>query len=384
MKAKKVLTGVLSAAMLLSVLPGTSVMADEIDGSTIFVKQEVIDVTLPTTASQKFYVDPQGLIAVGKGGAGATAANEGTVTGASDMYAVNRSSIPLALSVSYKLVDSAATGGVTVVDTAVSDSGAAIKGDAAKKIAVTVSATESSTDADSKTCNGKVFKSTGSSQDMTATTGNIGTTADVVYAGGAAAKTADYLMTAETYKAQLKSGKTAADAYDSSAYEYVVDTTANKASCVKLTIGGYCSTKADWSDYADGTETLKLDVVFKFKKLSTTTGDYKDATVSSTEVVMGPQVTMTTGGLITISELTATQNITTSGDVALSNGTDTFALQNSTSTFSAGTWTPEDGGTCTFQLGSSWNVWNGDSVTVTVTLTDGSTINCGPVTLAVQ
>lgn len=237
-------------------------MAEEIDGSTIYVGQDVIDVTLPTTASQKFYVDPQGLIAVGKGGT--DVANAGTVTGASDMYAVNRSSIPLALSVSYRLADSAASDGVTVVNAvADADAATAIQNDAAKKIALSVSAVESNTDAaaNGNNCGGKVFKAAASAGvDMTGATGM--TTADVVYADTTAA-TADYLMTAETYKAVMKSGAT--DAYDSNSYEYIVDSTAEKASCVKLSIGGYCSTKADWSDYADGTETLKLDVVFKFK-----------------------------------------------------------------------------------------------------------------------
>lgn len=382
MKAKKVLTAVLSAAMVFSVLPGTSAKAEEIDGSTIFVDQEVIDVTLPTTASQKFYVDPQGLIAIGKGG---TAADAGTVVGNSDMYAVNRSSIPLALSVSYQLKDSVTTGGVTVV-TSLADNDAitALQNDAANKIAVSVSAVQSATDAATggNACGGNVFKANATSGvDITADTAKL-STADVVYANSTAV-TADYLMTAETYKAQLKSGKTAADAYDSSAYEYVVDATAKKASCVKLTIGGYCSTKADWSDYADGTKTLKLDVVFKFKKLTTTAGDYTDAKVGTDEVQTGPKVTMTEGGLITISGLTAAKNVTGYADVKLSNGTDTFALQASTSTFTAGTWTADNGGTCTFQLGSAWNTWNDDSVTVTVTLTDGSTINCGSVTLSI-
>lgn len=387
MKAKKVLTAVLSAAMVFSVLPVTSAKAEEIDGSTIFVDQEVIDVTLPTTASQKFYVDPQGLIAIGKATdpTTAAAANQGTVVGASDMYAVNRSSIPLALSVSYQLKDSVTTGGVTVVTSfADNDAITALQNDATQKIAVSVSAVESATDAATggNACGGHVFKANASAGvDITGTSGM--TTADAVYANATTPTTADYLMTAETYVAKLKAGKTAADAYDSSAYEYVVKADAHKASCVKLTIGGYCSTKADWSDYADGTKTLKLDVVFKFKKLTTTTGDYSDAKVGTDEVQTGPKVTMTPTGLITISGLTAAKNVTGYGNVKLSNGTDTFALQASTSTFTAGTWTADNGGTCTFQLGSAWKTWNDDSVTATVTLTDGSTINCGSVTLSI-
>lgn len=370
MKAKKVLTAVLSAAMVFSVLPVTSAKAEEIDGSTIFVDQEVIDVTLPTTASQKFYVDPQGLIAVGKGGA---VANAGTVVGNSDMYAVNRSSIPLAFSVSYKLVDSATTGGVTIVN-AVADAAAqtAIKNDTAKKIAVSVSAVESNTDAatSGNTCNGHVFKAVTAGVDMTGNTGM--TTADVVYADSTAV-TADYLMTAETYEAKLKAGKTAADAYDSSAYEYVVDADAEMASCVKLTIGGYCSTKADWSDYADGTQTLKMDVVFNFKKVTSAQGDYKDAKVGTDEVQVGPKVTVDTNGLITISGLTAAKNYKS---IAISNGDAAGTINNTNATWGNQAWSSTEGGELTCQLtASKWASWyTGKTVTVTVTLSDNTTI----------
>lgn len=382
MKAKRVLAKVFVSAMVFSTLFGTSVMADDISGGTIYIDQEVIDVTLPTTTSQKFYLDPQGLIAVGKGGT--AAANAGKVVGAFDMYAVNRSSVPLALSVSYELEDSATSGGVEVVaSVATDDDGAAVKAiqeAATKKIAVSVSAVESNTDSDSggSTCNGHVFKDTGSGVDISGATGNL-SAEDIVYAGSTAA-TADYFMTAETYKVQMKTGKT--DAYDSDSYEYVLDTSANMASCVKLSIGGYCSTKADWSDYADGTESLTLKVTFKFKKVTTTSGEYDDAEVGSDEVATGPKVTLTSNGVITITGLTAEKNITGAGDVVIIGASYQYPLKSTNNTPNTSEWTAEDGGTLVYTMTkNSWISIDGDSVIVEVSLKDGTKIKSDSVTL---
>lgn len=338
---------------------------------------------MPTTAAQKFYLDPEGLIALGNGGS--ATANPGTVVGLTNMYAVNRSSIPVVLSASYKVADSATADGVTVVKTVSGSSDITdIQEAATKKVAISISAIEAAMDADTSgnTCGGKVFKADASGVDVTASTGNL-SAAEAVYADSATAVAAEYVMTPETYKFQLKDEN--ADPYDANSYEYIIDSTAKKASCVKLTIGGYCSTKADWSAYTDGTNELKLDMTFKFKKAATTTGDWTDTTTGTDEVKTGPQVSMTAGGLITISDLTADKNVTGFDNLKLSNGTSTAAPQASTATFSDSLgWTSANGGTCTFQLGSAWNQWNGDSVTVTVTLTDGSTIKCAPVTLAIQ
>ena len=383
MKTKKFLAASLAAAMMVSTLPAATANAEEIEGGVIYVKQDIYDVTLPTTAAQKFYLDPEGLIALGNGGS--ATANPGTVVGLTNMYAVNRSSIPVVLSASYKVADSATADGVTVVKTVSGSSDITdVQEAATKKVAISISAIEAAMDADTSgnTCGGKVFKADASGVDVTASTGNL-SAAEAVYADSATAVAAEYVMTPETYKFQLKDEN--ADPYDANSYEYIIDSTAKKASCVKLTIGGYCSTKADWSAYTDGTNELKLDMTFKFKKAATTTGDWTDTTTGTDEVKTGPQVSMTAGGLITISDLTADKNVTGFDNLKLSNGTSTAAPQASTATFSDSLgWTSANGGTCTFQLGSAWNQWNGDSVTVTVTLTDGSTIKCAPVTLAIQ
>jgi len=370
MKTKKILAASLAAAMMVTTLPAATVNAEEIEGGVIYVKQDIYDVTLPTTASQKFYLDPEGLIALGKGGA---AADAGTVTGLANMYAVNRSSIPVVLSASYKVADSATTDGVTVVNAlADADAITALQNDAAKKVAISVSAVESSTDADASgnTCGGKVFKAVAAGVDLTGTTGNL-SAADVVYADSTAVES-EYVMTAETYEFKLK--KADADPYDANSYEYVIDADAEKASCVKLTIGGYCSKNADWSSYTDGTNELKLDMVFKFKKATTTAGDWTDTKTGTDEVATGPKVAMTTGGLITISDLTADKNYKS---VSVSNGEASAEINDSNVTWDATNWSNTNGGTLAFQLKPSagWENWySGKTLTVTVTLTDNSTI----------
>lgn len=381
MKAKQVLAKVFASAMVFSTLFGTSVMADEIDGDTIYIDKEIIDVTLPTTASQKFYIDPQGLIAVGKDTNSGKPKDEGLVVGVSDMYAINRSSIPLVLSVSYELKD---TGDAVVVDT-VGDPEEDVKKLATKAIAVSVSAVQSDQDETevASAYGGKVFKSTGSAQDISQGTGLD--TADDVYAKKTTPATADYFMTAATYKFELKEGKTAADAYDSSAYQYVIDETAKDASCLKLTIGGYCSTKADWSAYVNGTATIKLDVIFKFKKVDSTKGDYTDAEVGNDEVTVGPKVTIAADGVITLSGLTPDNTINSVADIQViwPEGSYTLVKGTNSYTMDASQYI-ENSGTITITLPAS--KWSGTidnkSVKVKVTLTGGSTIESNSVTIS--
>lgn len=375
MKTRKVLAAALAAAMVLTALPGATAKAEEIEGGVIFVKQDIYDVTLPTTASQKFYLDPEGLIALGKDGSIDAA---GTVSGIVNMYAVNKSSIPVALSASYKLADSATTDGVTIVDTVADDAaGKAIQDDVTKKVAISVTAAESAKDADGNDCGGHVVKDTGSAQDISSLSAM---TADPVYAkdsaGGTAAEAA-YIMTPETYKFQLKAGKTADDAYDSSAYEYVIDSTAKKASCLKLTIGGYCSTKADWTDYTNGTNELKLDITFKFKKVvPTTAADYTNVKAGTDEVEVGPQVTLSTTGLVTISGLTAEKNYVDNTITRSSDGA-SGSLKSANGVWNSDNWTAADGGVMKFQMGSGWPEWyTGETVTLTIKLSDNTTISC--------
>lgn len=338
MKAKKVLAVALAAAMAFSALPGMSVKAEEIVGGTVYIEQDIIDVILPTTESQKFYIDPQGLIALGKGEAVATGA--GVVTGKSDMYAVNKSSMPLALSVNYKLKDSVTTNGVTIA------TGDSVQNATGMAIAVYVAAEQSGVyevASGSATATGaaagtvvKAGDDAFASGSGVALTGSL--SKDEVYAS-ADGTPENYFMDAQSYKAQLKDGIATGDAtkiYDSSSYEYVIDPDKNDASCVKLTIGGYCSTKANWSAYAKGTETLKLDVTFKFKKLTQVAG-------STTNYYLAANAEEAQAGYLSAKEVSASANVITVADglsvtkvvVVKKDGT-TVNLASSSYTFASG------------------------------------------------
>lgn len=375
MKNKKKLTVVLAAATVLAAVPVSPAKAEEIDSSTVYVKQEIYDVTLPTTAAQKFYIDPEGLIALGKGGS--EVANAGTVIGHATMYAVNNSSIPVALSASYKLVDTATEDGVDLVSAVADDDAVkAIQDAATKKIAVSISAVESATDADTggNDCGGHAFKAAAAGVDITGNTGM--STADVVYADSTAVE-ATYIMTAKTYKFQMKDG--AEDTYDANSYEYIIDEDKDDASCLKLTIGGYCAKDADWSDYADGTKELKLDVVFKFKKVTSDKRDYTDAKVGTDEVVVGPQVRLSTSGVISITDLDGTLW----KSMVLNDGNKDWSL-----TSKDGKWSEWDNavdGKKEFTLTSSWiSYLSGKTAKITATLTDGSTIESPAVTFTTE
>lgn len=132
-------------------------------------------------------------------------------------------------------------------------------------------------------------------------------------------------------------------------------------------LAGTVNTAADWTNFSkDASSALKVEVTYNVKKH-----------------VDGPQVALTADGKITISNLTADKNFGGYADVVCGNGTDSFALRSTTATFDGANWSTA-GGTAIFQMGSSWKTWNDDSVTVTVTLSDGTTITSNAVTLAIS
>lgn len=89
----------------------------------------------------------------------------------------------------------------------------------------------------------------------------------------------------------------------------------------------------------------------------------------------GPQVTFSTAGLITMSNLTAAKNYAHSA--VLSYGDNSFELDTDTNlTWGVDNWTAANGGTLTFQLNQAWlSALAGKTATVTVKLSDDSTIS---------
>lgn len=303
MKARKMLSATLAVATM-STMMSMPVLADTIEGGTVYIDQDVYNVVLPTTASMKFYLDPQGLTTLGSDGSAGT--SKGTIVGASlDMHAINKSNAPVALSAAYTLEakkkdDTAVTAGsITIVDTlADADAITALRNSTDKKVAVSVAA---ATDATTYTA-GKAWKAGASGTDITGTPMSA---ADTVYAketsGGAAV---NYIMDKATYTAKMKDGAT--DKYDPNSYE--MEYTANTGTDLKLTIGGYCSEKADWSAYAKGDEKLTLSAVFGFKKVDNSTAS--STTIKNEEIEVIPEVTSAQDATVTFSEAPTAGKIT--------------------------------------------------------------------------
>lgn len=302
MKARKMLAATLAVATMTGMM-SMPVLADTIEGGTVYIDQDVYNVVLPTTASMKFYLDPQGLTTLGDDGT--AGASKGTIVGASlDMHAINKSNAPVALSANYTLEakkkDNTATTGITVVDTLADDTAiTALKNSTDKKVAVSVAA---ATDATTYTA-GKVWKAGASGTDIT---GTAMAAADTVYAKEASGADVSYIMDKATYTAKMKDGAT--DKYDPNSYE--MEYTANTGTDLKLTIGGYCSEKADWSSYAKGDEKLILSAVFGFKKVDNSTA--ASTTIKNEAIEVVPEVTPDQDVTVTFSEdITATNTVIT-------------------------------------------------------------------------
>lgn len=299
MKARKMLAATLAVATMTTMMQ-MPVLADTIEGGTVYIDQDVYNVVLPTTASLKFYLDPQGLTTLNADSN--PQSSKGTIVGASvETHAINKSNKPVALSATYKLEaktkdDTAATG-ITVVDAfADADAITALKNATDKKVAVSVAA---ATDASTYT-SGKAWKAGTTNTDLT---GAAMATADTVYAK-AAGESVTYIMDKATYTATMKDGAT--DIYDSNSYE--MEYTANSGTDLKLTIGGYCSEKADWSAYAKGDEKLILSAVFGFKKVDNSTETA--ATVGTEEIEVVPEFTSSQDATVTFSEAPTAGKVT--------------------------------------------------------------------------
>lgn len=128
---------------------------------------------------------------------------------------------------------------------------------------------------------------------------------------------------------------------------------------MSFNLTGACNTAADWT----ALENIKPSVEVSW-------------TISKHEEVTGPQVSMTSAGLVTITNLTSTaavnaKAISTTG----STNTNSIALSSDCS-WNTNNWTQADGGTLILQLGSSYlSYYSGQTVTISFILTDGSTIS---------
>lgn len=247
MKFKKLFASVLAIALAVTAIPATSAKADVIEGSAAFLNTEVYKTVLPTTASQKFYLDPQGLSQVGQTGQAALpTGNAGQIVGKSTMSAINLSSRPVKMSVSYVLdVDAADMDVVSLTN-----SGTAIKdaADTVTKPAVclTVEASVTSTSPAKAVTGASVLAAANTKSAFTAT---------------------PYEFEAADYEAVTKAAFDANDLdelYNADNYEYKMVTT---GASIELQIGGICLAHGDYSAFTGANaKPLNLDMTFKFTK----------------------------------------------------------------------------------------------------------------------
>lgn len=244
MKLRKILAATLAIAMAatINVVPAK---ADTIDSDTAYLNKEVYSVELPTTTSQKFYLDPQGLsdAVFGPG-------NAGKIIGATTMSAINNGSMPVNMEV--KAVVLASSGAITVTTGGSVDALDNVGSGPAIALKISTSSAKA----------GKAV-STGGIAAGTALTGS-----DDLYAAitGAAVSSQVYGLAAGDYEVVTNAAIDSSnldEVFDSSKYEYKMSAS---GAAVNLNIGGVCTQKTDWSDFSDGTEELKLELTFKLTK----------------------------------------------------------------------------------------------------------------------
>lgn len=245
MKFKKLFASVLAIALAVTAIPATSAKADVIEGSAAFLNTEVYKTVLPTTASQKFYLDPQGLSQVGQTGQAALpTGNKGQIVGKSTMAAINLSSRPVKMSVSYVLdVDAADMDVVSLANSGTAITNAA---DTVTKPAVCLTVEASVTSPAKAVTGASVLAAANTKSAFTAT---------------------PYEFEAADYEAVTKAAFDANDLdelYNADNYEYKMVTT---GASIELKIGGICLAQGDYSAFTGANaKSLNLDMTFKFTK----------------------------------------------------------------------------------------------------------------------
>lgn len=245
MKFKKLFASVLAIALAVTAIPATSAKADVIEGSAAFLNTEVYKTVLPTTASQKFYLDPQGLSQVGKTGQAALpTGSAGQIVGKSTMAAINLSSRPVKMSVSYVLdVDAADMDVVSLANSGTAITNAA---DTVTKPAVCLTVEASVTSPAKAVTGASVLAAANTKSAFTAT---------------------PYEFEAADYEAVTKAAFDANDLdelYNADNYEYKMVTT---GASIELKIGGICLAQGDYSAFTGANaKSLNLDMTFKFTK----------------------------------------------------------------------------------------------------------------------
>lgn len=251
MKLKKILATTLAVAMAVIAIPATTAHAEWVDSQTAYITQEVYKVTLPTTAGQKFYLDPQGLTSIAKTGTLDPNA-KGQVIGATTMTAINKSSKQVILKINANMVVS---GGGATIDTQTTSAIQELSGTTKPAICLYTQSTVSN-----KTVTGAALMTVGQSQNkiIAETPGGVTTSFDYTLADG-------------VYKAVTKSAIDTSDLdalYNPKNYDYKM---VESGGALNIRLFGTCSPNGDYTSITSGETQVLLDMVFKMYKADGTT-----------------------------------------------------------------------------------------------------------------
>lgn len=350
MKFKKLFASALAIALAATIIPATPAKADiTATGGATFVNTEKYEVKLPTTASQKFYLDPQGLAVVATNGSGKgdlPTTGAGIIVGKEKMQIINNSSRPVDVKVGY-LLDT----DVNEIDVLeLASSGTAINaGETATKPAICLTVNATNTKALAVTA-GSVTLAQNATSSIAAATTNSAINPNY---------TETYTFEAADYVAEFKgSDPTDFDQiHDSSKYEYNMVTS---GAALQLEIGGVCNKYGDYSAFT-GTTPTKLDLKLTFKL-------YKVGTTDEVDAVAGPTGKLVAGQPMTV-KLTTSKAVVTS-------------ITNAGAAIPAARYSYSNNGTIgtltfdtTFTNNNATAVAGGKTFTLVVTFGDGSTQN---------
>lgn len=313
-----------------------------------FIDKDVFTVSLPTVANIDFTIDPQELLLVGT--PDATLDGSQIATGYADKVLFKDTTNYLTKTKDITIVNKSTYDVDVTLD--VSVTGLTKDGDdpyTINLVDTSADGYEAGTNADMSLT---VTPTTGTSTDGGDVTGSAGTAVAITDAAGTSIKTTIAAISDIEDAYEVK--------YASQTYSYGLkdDVSTVAFNAVAYNLSGTVNTAADWTNFnKDTAKALKATIAYTVDK-------HED----------GPKVVMDSTGKITISNLTAAQNVANYASVSLTADDTTYALSASTSSFDGAAWDASTGGTAVFQLNSKYAVWNSKNVTVTVTLSDNSTI----------
>lgn len=251
MKLKKILATTLAVAMAVIAIPATTAHAEWVDSQTAYITQEVYKVTLPTTAGQKFYLDPQGLTSIAKTGTLDPDA-KGQVIGATTMTAINKSSKQVGLKIYANMVVS---GGGATIETTTTAAIQELSGSTKPAICLYTQSTVSN-----KTVTGGALMTVGQSENKI-----------IAETPGGVTVSFNYTLADGVYKAVTTSAIDTSDLealYNPKNYDYQM---VESGGALNIRLFGTCSPNGDYTSITSGKTQILLDMVFKMYKEDGTT-----------------------------------------------------------------------------------------------------------------